>query len=533
MRYASVCLSVLRIDTLPQGSDAQVNNTSATGAQRNVPSRRKIEYVPLIREVDSAGGRDVQLLQQETQRLCRGRQLRDINEWGTVHVEALMMSLRSRLSTELSYALSTISILSTMRGGTQDSGFPIGQCVDLLDELLELLEDLSFGASSESDVSTYSGKDSRVTTNRELVNLAQNEGQTTFSLRSKLGERRSEVGPSQRPGDLIRISVNILRNFSAITDNQAFMANHPIIVDLLLRLTRLEHSEAGPYPASKALSLPDLIIVRKDVLGTLVNLAGSVTVRSPSESNPPPASDLHKARQIFELVSSYLSDPVEAITPSTLIIQSGAGVLPRVPILVESALEVFTRFAQPDSNRRVLLHSVPQTWMWDLISALVHRLPVADQDFQVIMREESWLLYTERTVMALYSLSFQMTPDMKRRVKLDRSLGLTALLMRLVKKLIAHSPADFRQTFFVCARRAVETMKLVDDCSDSFDASQPNMPPLTFGMGYGEVGDEAVEKGTGVLGGYREELLWGVMTQREVDDVMFSELESLTRVESS
>ena len=465
-------------------------------------------------------------------KLSRGRLLRDINEWGTVHVEALTMSLRSRLASELSYALATISILSTMRGGTPDSGFPISQCTDLLDEVLDLLEDLSFGGAPETDGTTSFAEDPPIITNRELVNLAHMEGQMTFaSLRSWQGEHNSELGPSQRPGDLIRILVNIIRNLSAIIDNQLFMGHHPTIVDLLLRLTSLKCTEHGPHPMSNALNLADLVSIRKDVLGTLVNLAGSVSVTSSSESQTPTGAELHKARRIFELVASYLSDQTESISPYAWISRMGPGSSNRVPILIESALEVLTRFGQPDSNRRILVRAVPETWIWTLFTALLHRLPITDQDFQLIMRDEGWLLYVERAVMALYSLGFQMPPAMKQRVKADRSLRFTNLLMRLVKKFITQSPAEYRQTFVVCARRAVETMKVIDDCNDSFDSSQSNVPPLTFGMGYGEVGDDSAEKGTGAFGGHREDLLWGVMMQRELDDVMFAELESLTRVE--
>jgi SWI/SNF chromatin-remodeling complex subunit SWI1 len=482
--------------------------------------------VPLAREVDSAGGRDTQMLHQEMLRLSRGRPLRDVNEWGLVHVDALMMSLRSRLAIELSYALATVALLSTMRGGTPDSGFPIAQCTDLLDELLDLLEELAFSGAADNDILT----DERpVVTNRELVSLAQSEGEISFAgLETRQGEHDPEAGPSQRPGDLIRILVNIIRNLSAITDNQPFMAQHPIIVDLLLRLTSVERTERGLQPISVALSISDLVVIRKDVLGALVNLSGLVPI---SENQKASTSNLRKARRIFELVSSYLSDPTDSVSPYTLISQAGIGASSRVPILVESALEVTTRFSQPDTNRRVLVSAVPQTWIWALFTALVHRLPVVDQDFQVIMREEAWLLYLERIVMALYSLGFQMPPTMKQRVKTDRSLGFTTLLMRLVKKFMTQAPAQDRQILVVCVRRAVETMKVIDDCNDSFDASQPNMPVLAFGMGYGEVGDDTVEKGTGALGGHREDLLWGVMLQREMDEVMFMELESLTRVE--
>ena len=61
--------------------------------------------MPLAREIETAGGRDIAAIQNELIRLSRGQQLREINDWGKVYVDSLTMSLRSRLSVELSYAL--------------------------------------------------------------------------------------------------------------------------------------------------------------------------------------------------------------------------------------------------------------------------------------------------------------------------------------------------------------------------------------------------------------------------------------------
>src|ERR1700722_14565805 len=106
-------------------SSTPQNSAVAPPRPRPQPSRRKIEYIPLAREVDSHG---LRLIEEELSRITRCRPLQDINEWGTVDIEALTMSIRSRLSTELSYALTTFTLLSTMRGQTPGSGFPIVQC---------------------------------------------------------------------------------------------------------------------------------------------------------------------------------------------------------------------------------------------------------------------------------------------------------------------------------------------------------------------------------------------------------------------
>jgi SWI/SNF chromatin-remodeling complex subunit SWI1 len=56
---------------------------------------------------------------------------------------------------------------------------------------------------------------------------------------------------------------------------------------------------------------------------------------------------------------------------------------------------------------------------------------------------------------------------------------------------------------------------------------------LSFGVGYGEVGEKGVEKGSGMFGGHAEDITFTVMLAREVvrDSTVFGELESMTRVD--
>ncbi|KAH8109021.1 hypothetical protein DFH11DRAFT_1731431 [Phellopilus nigrolimitatus] len=384
------------------GSEAVPNShapTSAMAATRVKPSRRKIEYVPLARKVETAGGRDVNHIQNELTRLSRGLPVREINEWGKVYVDALTMSLQ-------------------------------------------------------------------LVTNRQLVSLAHDEISYPFASEGKnQGDFDARVaGPMQRRADIIRLALNILRNLSAASDNQAFMARHPILIDLLLSITCL-HSPEGQTPraASTTFSLPDLIAVQKEVLSIFVNLSGSVNFPSASPS----------------LSSEFRSSLTSASASA-----------------VDAALEVFTRISQPDSNRKIISSSVSQQWLWRLFEALVHRLPSTDHDYKLVIREESWMSYLEKLVLDLYSLAFLMPPEMKQRVKEDRSLSFAKVMLRFVKRIMSGGPAqaELRMHFASCARCAIETMKVIDDGDDSFDASQPNVPTLSFGVGYSEVGDKKVEK---------------------------------------
>jgi SWI/SNF chromatin-remodeling complex subunit SWI1 len=224
-------------------------------------------------------------------------------------------------------------------------------------------------------------------------------------------------------------------------------------------------------------------------------------------------------------------DPTEAVSPlviaQQLSIPLHGGNL-KAPTLPDIALEVFTKLSQQDLSRQVFSKSVPLAWLLRLFKSLVHRLPVTDPDFQIAERD-TWLAYTEKTVLAIYSLAFLLPPATKADIKVDRSLAFTQVMLRVIQKFLMN-PVKERIVFFVvCARRAIEALKLVDDAADSFDMSKSTVPTMSFGMGFNEVGDGEVEKGTGLLGGYRG-LAWDMLMVREVDKVMFSELESLARV---
>jgi len=321
------------------------------------------------------------------------------------------------------------------------------------------------------------------------------------------------------------------------------------LTDLLLRLTSFVPVEPGaaPRPVSSALSLLDVIVVRRDVMSTLVNIAGAVSFTGSSS----PTSDARKARRLFELVSSYIVDPTESLPPISWIMQAGLPPTPqtRAPILTDAALEVFTRASQPDSTRQALAKAVPHEWMYALFTSLVHRLPVLDADFLLAMRETpsipeaggTWHSYIEKLTMALYSLAFFMPPSLKKRVREDRPLSFSRVMFRFVRKCLSNgglysapqTGQEMRHFFYIATRRTVECMKVIEDGVDSFDTLSANggssAPPLSFGVGYGEAGDKHVEKGNGMWGGRREDVLW--LMSRDLDEVMFAELESLARVD--
>lgn len=491
--------------------------------------KAKVEYIPLAREIDPCGGRDFNVLEEEYQR-ARRRQLRDINEWGTVDIEALTMSIRSRLTVELSYALTTLTLLSTMKGPTPGSGFPIAQCTNLMEEVLDLLEDEAFDGIADVQQHLLT-KDIRIPRHRELVTMVHDNESLPFAgLKDEQILNKKDRGPWHRPGHIVLTVTNIIRNLSVVPDNVQFLAKHQRVLELILRVSGViaPQDNTPPRAASPSLTLPELLQVRKDTIHILSNVAHMISFPTVS---PYPDSTVRIVTRIFELTASILVEPADAISPMQTLKFSGVSFTNSLPpSLPDITLDIFTRIAYPDQNRQVFSRVIPQEWIWRLLEALVHRLPVSDADFSFLARE-AWLSYLAKVTMAIYVIAFMSPPELKQRIKSDKSLRFSQVMIRMVQRfLTTSSTPEARSWFMETARRAIEAMKVVDDGEDAFDTSHATQPTLAFGMGFGETGELIVEKGTGMLAG-RRDVAWELLMQRDLDPVLFAELESLTRVE--
>ncbi|EJF66597.1 hypothetical protein DICSQDRAFT_46065 [Dichomitus squalens LYAD-421 SS1] len=505
------------------------------------PSRRKIEYMPLHPELDTTGGRNLDFIQSEWNRLS-SRPLRHSDEWGHVDIDALTLSLRSRISTELSYSLTTFALITLARGHhsqqhgqrEREGGFPIVQAPDLLDEAIDLMEDLAFdGVEDDGDFDS----DELLITHKELVNSLLDDGAKPFAaLHPVSGAKEFHHGPRQRPADIILTVVNIIRNISQGDELSAqYLAKHEKLLHVMLRLCTLapQSKSSTPTPLSPVLSLADVLSIRKDVVHMLVNFGVYINLLA----TPVPSKQMQRTiRRAYEVVASFIVDPSETVSPFQYILQTGISLSqpqpkpPSPPSLANQALEAFARFALPDDNRRAISMCVPSAWLWTMLEALVHRLPVTDHDFHAIMREP-WIGYVERVIHCLYSLAFLAPPELKERAKRSSTLGFAKVVLRLLKKLVLQTPVETRPTFAGIVRRAIELLKLVDDAEDQFDPGNSTMPLLSFGVGYGEHGDNQVQRGVGMLCAYQEDVTLGLMMHSEVADVgLFPELESLARV---
>ncbi|KAH7105322.1 hypothetical protein BKA62DRAFT_689319 [Auriculariales sp. MPI-PUGE-AT-0066] len=520
--------------------------------------RNKIEYVPLKREVTSYGGRDIDAIDQELSRAHQRRPIRPIDEWATIDIEVLQLCIRARTRTELSYGLTTLQYVCAMRSatnpadppGTQERGIQLSSAPELLEDLLDLAEETAFGPGfdglgiglgSRTTLPSYPATESaaagsRPWTHRELIALVEESGGNAFASLNDVPNFADRTrDPLPRKATYILAPLAIMASLAPTLENDIIMAKHPRLLEALLRLCTLDPpcaptKQDGPLKAprsvSSILALKDVVDIRKHVLWILFGF-GSTHVTLAHHSP-------EVTRMAFELLSSFLVDQDEALSPWKLLQELG-GTLQSTdvhpPTLQAMALETLTQLALHDENRMAIARLVPAPRIQTLFTALVYRLPVAERDFHVLFKT-AWLVWTEHIVMSLYTLAFLAPPSIKRAVRTNTRLGFGAIMLRFVRRLTVGIGQEFREPFLSVTRRAIELVKVVDDAEDVFDTpAATGGAILGFGMGYGESTVQRMEKGTGIYGGHQD-AVWSVLSMGPsvLDDVMFAELDSLARL---
>ncbi|KAG9016734.1 hypothetical protein FRB90_002336 [Tulasnella sp. 427] len=526
--------------------------------------RMRIQYRPLFRQINSYGGRNLPAIERERAVALSRRTVRPIEEWGEVDIDGLIMSLRSRTAVEVTYALTALLALSTA-GRRQEEGFILTPCADdLIPVLLELLKETAFGSADADEAAQPSDSPSpphaaKQWTHQELMKLALEDGSEIFgpgfAFSTPAGERRRdgrrcadpERGPKERQADVALIVTQLFRNLSLFPANAEIFVKYPTITDTIVRMCCLEDESTAPpasfpEPLAPAFTLTDLIKMQDHALNYLANMSQFLDFEDLLPQTPP---------RIFRLASRYIISPSIAVSPylasGPLNPQQPPPLPPSAPDL---ALDMFSRISHRDEHRRVFAQRVQSQEIFNFYSALVRMLPVGREDYHIMTVNqhslEAWVGYAERIMLSIYSLVFLASPSLKRKMKHP---GVTSVITRLSYfymkcvtpegKAFASAPApNTSHPFMVISRRAIETLKLLDQEGDCFgDESSVSMTgPFgfpTFGIGYGEpdaMGTKAREEGVGILAGNWEQVVLRMMQCPGVDDEFFAEMDSLVRM---
>lgn len=521
----------------PQQQQPQLQQSAPPPPPQYPPTKFKVEYIPARRDISTHGGWDLDLAEAELGPLAKGfgKQPRTVRELGPVDIAGLTLSLRSRLETEVTYALNCLLILSSGSGIRPDMfHVSLAHCGDLLDELVELLEVNALRASeggpenTESDDVIARFELGANGTHGEWVQETLLEEETARVWKRRQAQQRSISEPVENneegtqdnstrlvaieDGDAYRKALNeerlkdrqvdvaltildVLRNFASMSENIEILAKHKALLRILGCLVTRDKT---------TFTSSELLRVRKDVLFIVAAITG-------------PALKLQElpvatTSAFFDLFCAFILDAASIENLAGLIYEyppPPPGIpahlaprsmpvpwAPKVPHYADMALDGLARFAQPDANRLVLSRRVPEYAILKLAHELVKMLPCSELDF-TLFRTEARLSYTEHIAMCLYGIVFLAPSPTK--IKLRNAAGWVSTIFRVVKRTSkqhqqqqqqpqAHGPSppsSFTQNPFSCLiYRLVEVLKLVDECRDMFDQH-----PLLSGGGSGAGSD--------------------------------------------
>ncbi|KAF8308477.1 hypothetical protein DL93DRAFT_1878077 [Clavulina sp. PMI_390] len=430
-------------------ADAEAKNADAEEQEKQQQDqakyRFKVEYVPIARKMDTYGGRRLSELDKVVGEVRGGsgrRQVRETSELGPVEIETLTLCLSSGLGPEISYALTTLTMLSTLPGGPSaiggppNLGYPLEKCEDLLEVIVDLLEESAFPGDStlyddndddddddggwgiEGEGDKDEDKDEPLWTRAELLRQIEDDMMSPFASRRGAGHRPA--------ADTILTILNLLRNLCGHEQNPGFMARNPRLLDVLGRVCAVIPAEGSQEqgttrlrPLSRELTLQDLPKIHSDTVSLVgmldmqrMKLSSASTYSAIGVAQPSNKRLRKTTRRLYALLTSPLLDQAELdagklaprnvisypphpvpFPPSsqvqnqppeatvTMKVTPGIGP-PRLNHTIDSALDAFAKLAVRDSNRHALAQYVPAERLTRHFEVLVRMLPVTDADFE-------------------------------------------------------------------------------------------------------------------------------------------------------
>lgn len=352
----------------PQPERQLVPGTSQPIGPPAPPQKHKIEYLPIRRDVHTYGGWDLSLVESQYAPAMQSRgRPRTLRELGLVDVQALVMSLRSRLDFEVSYALNALLILSAGVGAAPNFQFGLAACEDLLDELLEVLTESCFVSKDEEmsqglgalqaatrpaakRVRREAGIASMPTYRDWITAAAEEEAELRIWRRRKVPRSRSAAGSVAGSGsersfassstafsqDVLdgTISTNgveseherstekraacaltvltILKNFSTMPENTAFFNGTPALLQTLVKLCQSDAERVRAMALGEEADQDD-----GDTASTVFTTAEALRVRKEvvvivsnlaGEALSLRRQSAETVKALFELLASFVFD---------------------------------------------------------------------------------------------------------------------------------------------------------------------------------------------------------------------------------
>jgi len=389
--------------------------------------------------------------------LARGQLTRTVSSpSGLVDIHSLTMSLRSRLASEVSFALNSLTLISmSIRTHPQEPNtipFPLSRCRDLYDELVDLLEETAFGFDDDNDDNNQhdqTGRDrheSPPETYPEMFQLiTEQAGQLSPpdpDERNRIAQLADLGHTPLKPVDILLSVTNILRNLSIADENSQLMGQDEHLIDVLARLASLplrrQEEDPNKVPRWPVRLTPfDSMALKKDVLELLVSFGLRIRLEDQEAST---------ANSLFDLFSFFLLDAHRhnhvyfdlSQTPGS------ASRLPqpssiRIAHYVDLGLAAFAQITLLDSNRSIISRLASPSILERLFDSLIRLVPVSEADFQILVHEAG-LVYIQNLVMSLYNLTYLSPPELK--LELRKKPAYIKSLLRVIRRLSGTGPAD-------------------------------------------------------------------------------------------
>ncbi|KAI5481510.1 ARID/BRIGHT DNA-binding domain containing protein [Pseudohyphozyma bogoriensis] len=483
---------------IPDSKPEEVVPKSATPTGPVRRKRQKYEYVPLTRTTDTYASWDLGQVEEVLTQVSARKRPRMAHDLGMIDVHSLTMSLRSRLASEVAFALNSLTLVSLrpQNADPQAPYFPLSACGGLFEELVDLLEEAAFGLGDDEDEEEGVPTDSKSSSTpaastapsrlsyRELFRLVtqeQTELQTTEpNLESASILTDDDLTPL-RPTELILSLTNLFRNLSIFEENIKIMASRPRFLEVLVKVANLPlRREGGTARWPLRLSAADSLAVKKDVLETIGNFGLDVRLSSHSPST---------AATLFSLLTFFLTDAdhTESLyfdlstSPSSSSRYPQAS--PRISHYLDLGLATFARITLPDANRYILAN-VTGVDLYALFEALIHLLPITEADFQLVTSEPG-LVFAENLTMSLYNLAFLAPTDVKLRLR--NVPGFIKAFLRVIRRLAGSG--DQETPFVTLCDHCVASLRILSEVG-GVSGSQAAADGLWWGLGPNPDGDD-------------------------------------------
>ncbi|MBW0543511.1 hypothetical protein O181_083226, partial [Austropuccinia psidii MF-1] len=486
-----------------------ISNTTGSPLKESYqnPNRytnNRIEYTPICKPADCLGGWDLREADEVYHHSMAARPRRSLDDLGLVDVHSLVMSLKSRIASEVTYALNTLTMIGPHLKLYRDDNsgnfgvlsMPLMMCEDLLDELLDLLEDVGFESEKKNAIKKETDEENLLLAQEDeetfqsmMVNALDEESKPLVELTASYDEledphevKDSSLRPRLGRVELVFSILNILRCFGMTEESGTFIGRNPRTARLLIGLCQFSHFQV--LKSNLRLTKLERLRIRREVLQILADVSHGIDLNQQSNqtvmvimrlalfflSNSPNQIDrtAYGGGELGEGLGTL--KPGQELSPATLVRLRS---LSMVPSHVDTGLSLISKIATLDGNRKKIEESTRQTelrWILErLLEVLMKLIPITEEEILLVVSEEEARIRAEILAMALFNIVNLQSGSKNLDVRSNQNLILMKTLVKTITRFLA-SGGDDQISILISMKmnltqifieRLVETLKLI------------------------------------------------------------------------